>query len=243
MNVNKLLAPVLGALVVIVISSGRATALENPKSCNEIYLRGGTVDGDYVIEPAPGVVFTVYCKDLSSGIPKDYITLSKTGGDFNFSQATGGGCHWGTNVRTSFTKIRIDPKSLLVDIADLTFATSTGQLTDGYGVFTQVEYGVATDCAGSATGLANIDLRDTPFEVSSDFAAEGYAQAGSANGIPLVPNVLTLVSGRIVNLTGGGYGGMTGPEGFNSTEGSWQTALYAGAPYVPKPALKLVYKP
>jgi hypothetical protein len=101
---------------------------------------------------------------------------------------------------------------------------------------------VAGGCAGTgrANGVANIDLTGTPFEVAGVFASEGYYPAGTLNGAPLPANFLTfMASGKILNLTGGGYCGATGPDGFNSSVNHWLFASYG--PYSPKPALKLVF--
>jgi hypothetical protein len=47
----------------------------------------------------------------------------------NFAQYTAGGLATGTNVRTSFQRLRIDPEKLLVDVSDLTYSASSGTLT------------------------------------------------------------------------------------------------------------------
>ncbi len=249
MAIGRLLVHAIGAAT-LAFSSLASTAQAYPKNCNDVMLQGYTTDGEYTIEPSVGIVFSVYCKDLAWGVsaPKDYLTLVKTGVDpvtgveSNFSTISVGGAWSGSTVKTSFTKIRIDPNNLIVDIGDLTFATSTGALTpNGGGSVTAVPYAVAGDCAGvgTGTGVANIDLTDLPFEVKSVFATEGYNPAGSANGTALTPNTLTqLVQAKVVNLTGGGYCGATGPDGFSSSVIYW---LYSQGGTT-MPALKLRYR-
>ncbi len=256
MKLEKLLNRVPGGAILLtlaVLFPARSTASEwspYPRSCQEAALSGATADGDYLISPAKGVQFTVYCKDVGMGMPKDYLTLVRSGGNYNFSQYTVGGCVSGTSVRVSFSKIRIDPRTLMVDIMDLTFATTTGQLTDIYGnVITQVPYAVATSCewcGGGGTGIANIDLTGMPFVVDNLFFLWGCCPMGSVNGVPLIPSQLTQVSGKVVDLTGGGYGGFTGPDGFNSGLNYWVGSAYAGAlsgAYIPPsaPALHLKF--
>ena len=58
-------------------------------------------DGDYLLYNS-GNLFTVFCADMSSNMPREYIDLVKTGYGANFSQYTAGGASPGTSVRTSF---------------------------------------------------------------------------------------------------------------------------------------------
>ncbi len=208
-----------------------------PKNCLEIQLANAYAsDGEYTIEPRPGVVFKVYCNAMSRWWPTEYLPLVNTGGDFNFGQYTAGGVCSGTTVRTSFTKVRIDPATLLVDIGDMTFATSTGELgvvTPCNGHIVASPLGVALDCVGgsSATGRANIDLTGTPFQVSQTFFAHGWNPAGfvSVDGGPEIrvrggyppSGADVVVTGKVVNVRGGGYCGSAGPYGFNSSHAFW----------------------
>ncbi len=187
-----------------------------PTSCQEIRDADPTApDGDYVIYPNDQV-FTVYCHDMA-GTPREYLSLVNTGESFNFSQYTAGSASSGTDVRTYYYKLRIDPNTLLVDIGDQTFAASTGSLTHGDDEVTSMPFGVAMDCLAnfSQAGVANIDLRGTPFAVADPFVIWGFNAAGSAE----------LSSSRqVVDLTGGGYCGWIQPDPpmdipYNSTGG------------------------
>ena len=175
-------------------------------------------DGDYLLYNN-GNLFTVYCDDMSSNMPREYIDLTSTGPWANFSQYTAGGASPGKNVRTTFKKLRVNPDNLTVDIGDLTFAWSTGALKhSGNTLVTSMPYGVAMSCtkAQTANGVGNIDLRWTPFQVSSTFTVGGYMAKGSA---------VVTQNYQLVNLTGGGYCGWNAPTGapFN--------------PFNPKPGL------
>lgn len=141
-----------------------------------------------------------YCHDMATS-PAEYLSLQYVGGDYNFSQYTAGGAVSGTDVRTNYTKVRIDPETLLVDISDQTFTTSSGQLTHGGTSVTSMPYGVAMSCDATDSGLANIDLRGTPFAV----ATGGFQQGGTANS----GSATYSSDDRVVDITGGGYCGWT----------------------------------
>jgi hypothetical protein len=223
-------------LLLAALSYALPAFAQSPKSCLDIHLGNPFApDGDYTIEPRPGMVFTVYCHNMAAWAPAEYLTLVNTGGDSNFGQYTAGGASPGTDVRTSFTRIRLDPATLLVDIGDLTFATSTGQVMHANGgPVAAAPYGVALDCAGggSQTGIANIDLTGTPFAVKGSFFAHGWYPGGSvaADGAPAIPIVAgypsngatdAVVEGKVVTVRGGGYCGSAGPRGINSAHGRW----------------------
>ncbi|MBI4498413.1 MAG: hypothetical protein HY689_10985, partial [Chloroflexi bacterium] len=171
-----------------------------PQSCQEIRTADpSATDGEYTIAPN-GQPFTVYCYDMA-GTPREYLTLLNTGGSFNFGQYTAGGASAGTTVTTHYTRVRIDPATFLVNIADQTFASSTGSLLHSPDQVTSMPYGVAMDCIGGVPqGRANIDLRGTPFAVVDPFQS-----AGSAGSTTFSAN------SQVVDLTGGGFCGWNAP--------------------------------
>jgi hypothetical protein len=197
-----------------------ASPVQFYKSCADIHRHlVKAPDGDYLLYNN-GNLFTVYCDDMSTNMPREYIDLVKTYGA-NFSQYTAGGASTGTNVRTSFTKLRIDPDSLTVDIGDLTFARSTGSLYHSGSVkVTSMPYGVAMSCTAPQVpnGVGNIDLRWTPFQVNSAFTVGGYQAKGSA---------IVSQDNQLVSLAGGGYCGWIAP--------SHSPQLYN--PFNPKPGM------
>ena len=200
------------SVVPMAIAAMPAQAAPAPGSSVHFYSSCGDIrrhlvkapDGDYLLYNN-GNLFTVYCDDMSSNTPREYIDLVKTGYGANFSQYTAGGASAGTNVRTLFKKLRISPASLTVDIGDLTFASSTGWLKHSGSVkVTSMPYGVAMSCTAprAPKGTGNIDLRYTPFQVSTAFTVGGSNAKGSA----------TVTQGKqLVNLAGGGYCGWIAP--------------------------------
>ena len=209
----------LAALIALMVLPGQASAAHR-ESCQDILVADSSAaDGDYTIFPN-GQTFTVYCHDMASGTPREYLTLQNTGSNFNYSQYTAGGAVPGISVRTNYDKVRLDPDTLRIDIEDRTFSTSTGgPLTHGI-IFTSMPYGIAQDCTASfsSTGTANIDLTGTPFTVNDSFVIEGFNAAGSVNGVsgtnpfPSSPPVIS-VTNQVVNLTGGGGCGWTKMSG------------------------------
>lgn len=171
-------------------------------------------DGNYTI--FAGRAFTVYCNDMA-GTPTEYLTLVNTASTANFSQYTAGGASPGTDVRTSYTRVRLDPATLVIDTNDQTFATSTGSLDhSGSGlIVTSMPYGSAMDCQAGPTGIANVDLTGTPFTVASTFSVGGFSASGS---------IVTSSAGQVVDLTGGGF------CGWASVTGSFNPVNHNGLP-------------
>ena len=207
--------------ILLTLSPHFATAEDNcqtPTSCQDILnCAPDADDGEYTIY-ANGNVFDVYCHDMA-GTPKEYLTLMKTGGDFNFSQYTAGGATPGypfprESVCTNYYKIRIDPETLLIDIGDRTFSSTTGFLWHSETSRGQIHpvysmpYANAYDCVSyySSTGIANIDLSGTPFFIADDFAPYDWCPAGSATFSS---------NNQVVDLTGGGYCGGNGPTPYD----------------------------
>jgi hypothetical protein len=173
-----------------------------------------------------------------AGVPREYLTLVKTGGSFNFSQWGG---EWSppiNTVTTHYTKIRLDPARLLVDIGDQTFATSVGSdCCIGSTVIRSLPYASASDCLFSFadTGRANVDLTGLPFIVNDTFVVRGANPKGSVNGSVMFGHgSQQTVSGQIVNLTGGGFCGGIHPEPareefpLNSGNLPWLQLQYVG---------------
>jgi hypothetical protein len=191
-------------------------------SCQNIHTQvPWAPDGNYTLSNN-GRIFSVYCYDMS-GNPREYIDLVNTASAENFSQYTAGGASPGTDVRTSFTKLRVDPATLTVDIGDLTFATSTGSLLHDRQRVSSMPYGVAMSCVApnQASGLGNIDLRGTAFQVANAFVVGGFRSSGTAT--PSANN-------QVVDLTGGGYCGWISPappmyNPFNPSPGDFHLRL------------------
>lgn len=195
--------------------SGRETGIDpdtetdpdggTPATCAQVVAATpGAPDGAYTLylDGDPARPWTAWCAGMARQ-PTEYLEL---GGDRDttFSQYTAGGATSGTSVRTSWIRIRLDPSSLLVDISDQVFATSTGSLVQGDTEVTSMPLGVAMSCDQAPSGVGSVDLSGTPFAVASDaFFVAGYQAAGTA----------TYASGgRQVKLLGGGYCGWIAPS-------------------------------
>src|SRR5262249_21368163 len=157
-------------------------------------------DGNYTLYIGHDIhkPWMAFCRDMP-GTPSEYLTLAHVGPNVNFSQYTAGGAVDGTNVRTNYSKVRIDPATLLVDISDQTFSSSTGSLIHGGETVSSMPFGVGMSCDDTASGVGNIDLGGTPFAVATDeFLVGGYDSSGTA----------TYSNGnRVVTLAGGGFCG------------------------------------
>lgn len=186
------------------LSTAVAGVVLTPTSCAAIASAstGPLADGEYLLFTS-GRPWVAYCAGMASSAPKEYVTLHRTNGA-NYAQYTAGGASPGTNVRTSYAKIRIDPSTLIVNTADQTFATSTGSLLHGNATaVTSMPYGVAMACDNQASGLANIDLQGTPFAIDRQaFVLVGTAAVGTPT---------FTADGQVVNLTGGGFCGYLEP--------------------------------
>ena len=124
-------------------------------------------DGDYKLyvgndEHKP---WTAYCHQGDEFLSVNDYT--------NFGELAVGGWAVGgaSGVRTTYTKLRIDPATLMIDISDQTFSRTDGGplniLTD---YVTSMPLGVAMSCADTATyGSANVDLTGTPFKIATKF--------------------------------------------------------------------------
>jgi hypothetical protein len=175
------------------------------ETCAELHAEDpGAGDGEYTLYVGkdPNKPWTVYCHDMA-GTPKEYLTLVNTQEGRNFSQYSAI-LPDDTDLRTAFTRVRIDPITLIVDIDDLTFGSSTGEVTHGGKPVTTMPYGVASGCSGPGVGngVGNVDLVGTPFKVIDPFCTKGYMAAGGA---------VFSQNDQVVDLTGGGGCGWTGP--------------------------------
>jgi hypothetical protein len=218
---SRILA-VAALVIAFTLAGGTPAEAHVLGSCADIHtVAPFAPDGDYVLV-AGGRVVKVYCHDMA-GTPREYISLVKTGPDRNFSQYTAGLASRGTDVRTNYTKVRLDPATLLVDIGDTTFATSTGSLihSNSGTVVTSMPYGEAMSCTYRPDGVGNIDLRGTAFRVVDPFIVRGFpGPVGSAT---------VSADGQVVDLAAGAYCGWisAAPEGppYNTTPGDFRLDL------------------
>jgi len=131
--------------------------------------------------------YTVFCQGLKSWEPKEYLTLNYT----NRSGMSAGGYYKGSDVTTTWKKIRINPDTLKVNMHDLTHADTSGSITfkNAKGVVewtrNYAPYGFPSN--GNSKGpnknsYAVIDLRGTPFAVHRDvkWDIHGVRKTGQA---------------------------------------------------------------
>jgi hypothetical protein len=191
-------------------------------------------DGVHAIDPdldGPNPAFDVFCADMATAAPKEYLELARRAlpadpaPASNFTTFASGTPHgqWTCDCGVAtglFAKVRIDPATLRVDATDRRFtvlADSTRKdcirATAGcppLEQFVQV-FGAAASCVDVAGGLhadgrANVDLRDLPFHVapSATFAGFGFAPSGT---------VTFDATRKVASMTGGGDCGGFGTSG------------------------------
>jgi hypothetical protein len=156
-------------------------------------------DGTYTFDVS-GHQVDIYCYNMAQN-PTEYLSLAKTGTNYNYST-------YAPDQTTWYTKVRFYPDTLTVDPQDATFATTVG--TDVQN-FPTVPWATAEDCIdyGSHAGTANVDLTGTPFALApNQLTTQGWYPAGSVSYGQLL---------KTADLTGGGYCGMTGTANYAST--------------------------
>jgi len=157
------------------------------------------VDGEYSLDFGGGRAVSVYCHDMA-GTPREYLSLPNTGGSYNYSHYGVGPNTSTGGLRTTFSKVRFLPQTLVIVTGDTTFSESTGYKRFGSEYVYSNGYGLAGDCVGngSKTGHANVDLTGTPFAiVPNQSQLSGSQPAGAA----------TQSGYQMVSITGGGYCG------------------------------------
>lgn len=203
-----------------------------PASCAEAQTKLGLhVDSNVQIDidgAGPSPSFVVYCRNMATSTPKEYLELKSTlksgAASSNFSMwGMGGNCNCPPNPKRTFDRVRLQVPALRINTTDVTFSTrdpatvtacetlaSANCQADAHMGFGEAASCVANDDTG---GSANIDLRGTPFHIdpSATFVGTGFAPGGSAT-----PDVTR----KQVNLTGGGACGY-----FGATQGLLQLAL------------------
>lgn len=138
---------------------------------------------------------------------------------------------WGPDnksIKTTWTRIRYDPKTLLVDTSDYTYSSSEGKVDHHAGFNTKVPYATAFGCESpnSADGEAKIDLRGTVFAVDDTFSFNGWLPGGSAT----VSN-----NGQVVLLKGGGYCGWIAPKLAANEQGAYTGGFHLKLKILPIP--------
>eukprot|EP00054_Salpingoeca_dolichothecata_P015885 m.92239 g.92239 ORF g.92239 m.92239 type:complete len:248 (-) comp21704_c0_seq9:37-780(-) len=207
------------------------TSDETPGTCLEVLYRNiNATDGNYELD-CEGNKFVAYCHDMASGKPSEFLTLV-SGEENNFAEYF---AHQSdpskTTVLSKYAKIRVNPCTLAVDVANTKFAVSTGSLRHGSRTFTSWDYGVAASCeqGQSQPGHSRIDLTGTPFFVKSEFKPNGNGAYGQTTSDD---------NKQVFNISGGGFCGQNAPVGWDqfapANASQWVLQLgYAFGLYAP----------
>lgn len=179
------------------------TLIPNPSSCAQVLQQSpGATDGEYVLYLHGDATrpFLIYCYNMA-GQPVEYLSLANP----NYALIS----YPEGALITQYSKIRLNPSSLIVDRTDRTFATFPGeaagyQSLSGEGYPVQVsDYGRAEGCnradPNAPVGQAVIDLSGLPFQVSAEVVFEGSGNEMSQQVTDISPDrkVVTLtVNGR-----------------------------------------------
>ncbi|XP_035658048.1 A disintegrin and metalloproteinase with thrombospondin motifs 9-like [Branchiostoma floridae] len=141
-----------------------------PTSCAEAKsVRSNTNDGEYTLYPFStdsDVSLRVYCHDMASEKPKEFLTLP-SGPDENYAIFFGDRLQpFARRGTTKFSKLRIQFHTSRIEVIgnDYTFAQTTGP--------NDVAYGHAGDCytaaQGCAKGTFKVDLIGTGLELAPE---------------------------------------------------------------------------
>lgn len=180
-----------------------------PSTCAEWkQANPNATDGEIaLLHKGTGKMWMAFCHD-EGGTEKEYLTLPMAGPNTNFSQYTAGGSSPGTDVRTNYLKIRINPQMLLVEVGNQTFASSMGMLVQSGGMpISSIGYGSAASCVlGNGTGIANINLHGTPFSVAPNAFSVGPPASNNWHGTATYGAQM-----QTVDLVGGAFCGYYAP--------------------------------
>jgi hypothetical protein len=190
------------SIIASLLAAGAAAACTQPadlvpETCEDIADADPKAkDGEYTlyVDGDKSMPWNAYCHDMKTN-PKEYLTLVRSGGDYNVSdlvlKAPVAGEVTETRLRTHFEKVRINPKYLTIDINDRTFAeASRAPVTLGSSPnetqVAKMPFGVAGSCLASAAAptttpliaKSNIDLTGTGFVLAGDHCSGGMNNVG-----------------------------------------------------------------
>ena len=142
--------------------------------------------------------WAVTCEEMPSSSPKEYINVdSETNVSFfTYNLPNNAGVD---SFSTRYDKVRINPENLQIDANDDTFATTSGNIRDGYFYSNldqdMVPYASAVGCATSAN--SELDLGEGPFSLGAAFQAGLASPVGSVQHYQLSSPSLTSGCGFI----------------------------------------------
>lgn len=157
----------------------------SPASCTDVPSAAGT-DVTLYVAHDPGKPWPAYCG--ASG--ETYLRLP-AGAANNFSTYPANQCASVANgsassVKTTWTRVRIDPVTLVVTTNDYAGATSTGATHEVSGngsidyTYVKMPFATGRTCDGSASTVAKVDLTGTKLHIApNQFISEGFNTNGS----------------------------------------------------------------
>jgi len=154
------------------------TGEEFPATCGEYLIANpGSVDGEYTLYVGNDVdkPWDAYCHNMA-GTPVEYLSLINTGGAYNYGEYIDVGCV----VVTHYTRVRLNPVTIIVDTADQLFSSSTGNCMHGTISVTSISYGAAMRC-GAALATGNADLVGTDFKIIDPYCFTNTGPGWFAN--------------------------------------------------------------
>lgn len=161
---------------------------ELPQSCLDILTRDpSAVDGTYAVflGGARDRPWEVYCHDMAA-YPSDYLTLPSPDPRANRSRLATYNAARGDYqaVETHYRRVRIDPRSLELDLGDQTFAESVGAAVVQGGIeVTSMPFAVAAACSEDPelvmAAESSVDLGGTPFIIGGSFCTRNANPAVS----------------------------------------------------------------
>lgn len=178
------------------------------KDLRDMYSAVG--DGEYILyyQGNKNQPYQVWVKGMRGNEPKEYITVPP--GNYSSIPSDKTYYRWqsGKAMKTTYDRIRINPLTLVVDIHDSTYSTTTGGPISFYPwskkpvkkrtkteTWTFSNYGATKNCNGKEDNnksIARVDLRGTPFAVAEDVKWEigghnadnkGYARLSWENQV------------------------------------------------------------
>ncbi|HEX4455591.1 MAG TPA: hypothetical protein VH143_32245 [Kofleriaceae bacterium] len=191
-----------GGCAVACMDNGGSAACFAPQNCGQVVGLTNDSNATLYVGGSATKPWTAYCHD---GL--EYLPVSST---TNYGEYAAGVKSPGSDVRTEYGKLRIDPATLEIDVCDQAFGSSSGSLSHDPAnnnppiIVSSMPLGVAMDCkgGGSTTAGAGIDLSGTPFVATSGWQDGGNSADGA-----------TAKTGRVVTITGGGDCGWDAPAG------------------------------
>jgi len=213
-------------------SDGPATGY--PTTCAQAGADAGNQDVTLYVGGDPNKPWTAHCSKGNA-----YLTLGTS--TSNFSSYPGGGCASNakgpSTVTTTWSMLRVDPTTLVVDTSDYAGAKSSGDTheTSGNGTvntdYTTMPYASARSCVDQAptAAAASIDLTGTPFAVA---ASQQWYLLGFSNNNPGNKPFggASPQSGKTLSLSVGGFpAGITPCQSdyYQTTGGSCLQLVYS----------------